>query len=109
KRYAYSAVRNFIGAVIYMSSVVIFSVITCIFKLKIEFLNRPVLYVISGVFIYYYLLLAKKFLKPIFDNLELKEEKPPKDHFFVITLILAGLYGGGMYVLGRVLTIYLCG
>ncbi|MFH7017576.1 hypothetical protein [Flavobacterium sp. FlaQc-47] len=109
KEYAYSAVRNLIGLVVFMPSMVILAIVTCLFKFEISLLAGPMFFVITGVFLYMYILLTKKFFKPLFNNVELKKEKPPKNYFFVVTLALAGLFGGGMYVLGRVLTIYLCG
>lgn len=107
--YAYSAVRNILGLVIYMSFIVLLSIITCVFELKISFLNRPTFLVITSLFLLGYLLLTKKKLKPLFSNVNLKKERPEKNNFFVITLILTGLFSGGMYVLGRLLTFYLCG
>ncbi|GIQ60553.1 hypothetical protein ACHRVW_09035 [Flavobacterium collinsii] len=106
--YAYSTVRNMFGAIIYMLSIVILSLVTCVFKLKISLLDGPMFFITIGVFLYIYLLLTKKFLKPLFNKTELKKEKTPKEYFFAITVISTGLFCGGMYVLGRLLTIYLC-
>jgi FtsH-binding integral membrane protein len=109
RRDAYAAIRNLIGLAFFLSSVVILAVIICVFKLKMKFLDGPGFFLIVGVCLYYYLFLTKKFLKPIFDNVELKKEKPPKNYYYVFTIVLVGLFSGGMYVLGRLLTIYLCG
>lgn len=109
REYAYVAIRNILGAIIFMSSVVILTVTTCIFELKIHLLKGPRFFVITGLSLYIYLLLTKKFFKPLFNNIELKKEKPPKNYFFVIAVISTGLFCGGMYVLGILLTIYLCG
>lgn len=109
KKDAYTAIRNILGTVIFMSSIVVFAVIICAFQLKTSFLNRPVLYLVIGGCLYSYVLFTKKFLKPLFDNVELRKEAPPKNYYFLITIVSVGLYGGAMYFLGRLLTIYLCG
>lgn len=108
RKLAFGVVRNAIGVIFFMLSVVLFVVVACIFELNISFLNRPLLYLISGVCIYYYYLISNKFLKPMFENVELKKEKTSNYHY-EISVVLLCLFGGGMYVLGRVLTIYLCG
>lgn len=109
KKYAYTAVRNILGAVIFLTSIVIFVVTICVFQFKTDFLNRPVLYLIVGICLYSYVLFTNKFLKPIFDSVEIRKEEPPKNYYFAITIVSLALYGGAMYTLGRLLTTYLCG
>lgn len=107
KKLAYGVVRNSIGVMIFLVSIVLFVVITCVFKLNTNFLSRSLLYLISGVFIYFYYLMTEKFFKPLFDNVELKKEKP-SNYNYEISVVLFSLLGGGMYLLGRLLTFYLC-
>lgn len=110
KRYAYVAVRNVVGVVIFMSSVVIFAIVKCVFNINIDLKeNRLTGYIFMAILVMWYLSFSKKNLKPMFDGIELKKERPPKDHFFLVSVVLFGLFSGGMYALGRLLTIYLCG
>jgi hypothetical protein len=108
KRLAFGVVRNGMGVMIFLIFVVCFVVFACVFKLNTSFLNRPLLYLIFGVCGYYYYLITEKFLKPLFDNAGLKKEKP-SNYYYEISVVLFSLFGGGMYVLGRLLTFYLCG
>lgn len=109
RKLAFGVVRNAIGVIIFMLSIVLFVVIMCVFKLNASFLSRPLIYLISGVCLYYYYyLITKKFLKPVFNNVELRKEKP-SNYYYEISVVLLCLFGGAMYVLGRLLTIYLCG
>lgn len=109
REYAYTAIRNLLAALILWSSIIILSAMTCVFGLKIRLLDGPIFFVTTGVLLCIYLLFTKKFFKPIFNNIELEKEKTPKKYFFVITVVSAGLFSGGMYILGRGITICLCG
>lgn len=107
KKLAYVAIRNILGVVIIMSCLVFFVVISCVYNININLKeNKVLIYFIFSIFIY--LLIAKKFLKPIFDGIELKRERPPKDHFFLISVVLFGLFIGLMFVIARLLNFYLC-
>lgn len=109
KRYAYAAVRNIIGATIFMFSLVIFSVFSCVFNVNSNLKgNRLIAYSFMAILVIWYLYFSKKSLKPIFDGIELKKEKPQKDHFFLITVILFSLFIGGMFVIARLLSFYVC-
>lgn len=110
KRYAYVAVRNVIGVVIFTFSLVIFVIATCVLNVNVNLKgNRLTGYLFMVILIIWYLSFSKKNLKPMFDGIELKNEKPPKDHFFLLSVVLFGLFAGGMFVIARVLTVYLCG
>lgn len=110
KRYAYVAIRNVIGLVVFMFSLVIFVVITCAFNININIKgNRLSAYIVMGILIVWFIYFSKKNLKPLFDGIELKSEITPKDNFFMILLFLVGLFAGGMFVIARLTNIYLCG
>ena len=109
RRYAYYAIRNIIGILLFMFSLVIFVLITCIYNINIDLKgNRPAGYLFLFVVGYCYLSLTKKYLKPMFDSIELKKEKASK-FFFISLLIIIGVFGGLMFVIARLLNIFLCG
>lgn len=108
KRLAFGVVRNGIAVILFMFSIALFVVVACVFQLNTKFLNRPFLFLIFGTCIYCYYLISKRFLKPLFDNIELKKEKP-SNNYYEISVVLFSLFGGGMYALSRLLTFYLFG
>lgn len=109
KRYAYIAIRNIIGASIFMFCIVISVIFKCILNLHTDIKgNRPVAYVFMATFIFAYLSFTKKFLKPMFATIELKKDKPVRNYFFLICIILFSLFCGGMFVIARLLNFYLC-
>lgn len=110
KRYAYVAIRNIIGVAIFMFSMVIFVVVTCAFNINVNLKgNRLTAYLFMAILIIWYIYFSKKTLKPLFDGIELKKEKPPKDNFFLIAVVLFALFAGSMFVFARLIGIYLCG
>jgi len=55
-----------------------------------------------------YFSIAKKYLRPLFDNIKFEKEKASKK-YHIISIIAVGLFGGGVYAIPRLLHIYLCG
>lgn len=110
KKYAYVAIRNIMGVIVFMFSMIILVVITCAFSININFKgNRLSGYLIMAILIVWFIYFCKRTLKPLFNGIELKAEKPPKDNFFLILLFSVGLFAGGMFVIARLTAIYLCG
>lgn len=110
KRYAYVAIRNIIGVIFFMSSLVLFVILRCVLEVNVSLKeNRPIAYLLMVILIISYLYFSKKNIKPMFNDIDLKNEKPPKDYFFLILVVSLGLFGGGMFVIARLLSIYLCG
>ena len=109
RRYAYYAIRNLIEVLIFMFSLVIFVVITCLYNITIDLKgNRLAGYFFMIVVGFSYISLTKKYLRPIFNGIELKKEKASK-FFFIGLLIIVGLFGAAVYAIPRILNIYLCG
>lgn len=109
RRYAYYAIRNLIGVLIFMFSLVIFVVITCTYNINIDLKgNRLAGYFFMIVVGFSYISLTKKYLSPIFNGIELKKEKA-SNFFFIGLLIIVGLFGGAVYAIPRILNFYLCG
>lgn len=109
KRYAYYAIRNIIGVIIFMLYVITFVIITCIYNINIDLkANRPLGYLFMIVIGFSYFSISKKYLKPLFDDVKLEKEKASKK-FYIISIIGAGLFGGALYTIPRLLNIYLCG
>lgn len=107
KKLAYVAIRNIIGVVVFMFSLLLLVVVTGVFDIVLDLRkNRFILYFIMGIFIFTYFYFSKKFLKPIFDDVELGKEKPSKN-FFLITVVLLGLFGGVMFAFLKLLNFYL--
>lgn len=107
KRYAYIAVRNIIGVIIFMFALVFLVVITCVLNIHTNIRgNRLIAYFVMGVFLFSYLSFSKKKLKPMFDGIELGNVKPSKN-FFLITVVLFGLFTGLMFAVARLLNYYL--
>lgn len=110
KRYAYAAIRNILGITIFMFSMLFFVIITCLFNINVNIKgNRLSAYLIMAILLVWFIYFCKKTLKPLFDGIELKSEKTPKDNFFTILLLSVGLFAGGMFVIARLAAIYLCG
>lgn len=107
KRYAYVAVRNIIGVIIFMFALVFFVVITCVLNIHTNLRgNRFIAYFFMGVLMFTYLSFSKKKLKPMFNGIELGNVKPSK-YFFIITVSLFGLFAGLMFAVARLLNYYL--
>lgn len=107
KRYAYVAVRNIIGVILFMFALVFFVVVTCVLNIHTNLRgNRLIAYSVMGVLVFSYLSFSKKKLKPMFDTIELGNVKPSK-YFFLITLVLFGLFAGLMFAVARLLNYYL--
>lgn len=112
RQLAFAITRNAIGVVLFMLLLVIYVVIKCICNLNIDLKgNRPLLYLFMTILLFSYLSLAKKTLKPMFDNVQLKKEKTSKNYhyYYIFSGVLLSVFGAGMYAVGRLLTIYLCG
>lgn len=107
KRYAYVAVRNIIGVIIFMLSLVFFVVITSTLNIHTNIrANRLIAYFVMGSLVFSYLSFSKKKLKPMFDGIELGNIKPPK-YFFLVTVSSFGLFAGLMFAVARLLNYYL--
>lgn len=112
RQLAFTITRNAIGVVLFMLLLVLYIVIKCVFHLNMNLKgNRPLLYLFMVILLFSYLSLAKKSLKPIFDDVQLKNEKTSKKYhyYYIISGVILSLFGAGMYAVARLLTIYLCG
>lgn len=108
RNYAYYAIRNIIGIIIFMFLLIFFVTITCIYNININLKgNRLVGYFLMGALIFSYLFLAKKKIKPMFNGIEPKKEKAT-ENFFIWLLFIVGIFGALVYVIPRLLNIYLC-
>ena len=106
KKFAYYSVRNIIGIVLFMFLLIFFVNILAVFKINLHLKHyRPLLYLLMAGVIIGYILLTKKYLKPIFDGIELQKEKPLKNNYSLYVVGIA-LFGGGMFVAARLITIY---
>lgn len=107
KRYAYTAIRNIIGIAIFMFSIVIFVIITSVFSVNINIKgNRLSAYLTMAILIVWFIYFCKKTLKPLFHGIEIKSEKNPKNNFFIILLFLVGIFTAVMFVIARIIVIY---
>jgi hypothetical protein len=108
RNYAYYAIRNMIGVVIFMLLLVIYVVVTCMNNINLNLKgNRSLLYLFMAVLVFSFLSVTKKHLKPIFGGIQLESEKASKK-YFIITLVIVGIFGSGVYAIPRLLHIYLC-
>lgn len=106
KKLAYTSVRNLIGVAIFMFLLIAYVTITGYFHVHLNLKkNRILLYLIFGALLFGFVSLSKKKLKPIFQDIEIDNEKPAKN-YYNLYVFFAFLFGASMFGIARLITIY---
>lgn len=98
----FAAVRNFVGVIFFMLFIVVSVVFKIIFEYKVRMAdNRLLLYPIFLFIILTYINLSKKYMKPMFANIQLDDKFKGNNWPYISIIVFLGLYGGGMFVVAR--------
>lgn len=96
------AVRNFAGAIFFMAFILFTIVFENIFNIKFGMLGkRYFVYPLFLIVILAYMRYSKKYMKPIFKDLQLDEKYKDNNWPYIFLIVFLGLYCGGMFVLAR--------
>ena len=110
KELSFGIVRNLIGVIVFMCLLFLYVVISCAFHLRFNAGNyRLQGYLVFGVMIVSYMYFGKKRIKPLFSDIEvIDKDLYIKNNYHIYLAISMGLFGGAMYVISRLITIYFC-
>lgn len=106
KKLAYASVRNLIGVAIFMFLLVVYVTIAGCFHVHLNLKKmRILLYLIFGILIFGFVSISKNKLKPMFQDIEIDEERPAKN-YYNLYVFFAFLFGASMFGIARLITIY---
>lgn len=116
KELSYMAVRNIIGVILFFTCLFFFILLTgnCFSGFKINLIggNRLLLYMVMLIMVFSFLHLSKRYLRPLFKNIEPQDlnnkEIKKCNRFYIVSIILLGLFSGLFFIVARLIFIYMC-
>lgn len=108
KEISFGIVRNLIGAVAFMTLMLLFAISTCVLNVRGGNPGNYRLqgYLIFGIIVVSYMYYAKKRIKPLFSDIEvIDKDLYIKNNYHIYLPIIGGLYGGAMFVIAMLIVI----
>jgi len=108
KEISFGIVRNLIGAVAFMTLMLLFAISTCVLNVRGGNPGnyRLQLYLIAGIIIVSYMYYAKKRIKPLFSDIEvIDKDLYIKNNYHIYLAIIVGLYAAAMFGIAMLIVI----
>lgn len=104
KETAFIAVRNSLGVFFFMLFVVVSVIIKNVFNLEFRMKDyRILIYLIGLLIVLSYINYSKKYMQPMFNEIELDEKYKGNNIPYISLIVFLGLYAGGMFVIARLI------